>query len=258
MTIIFKLAIALVVLGLIAMSMHIIEQYERGVVYRLGKVRAERLPGLRFTIPIIDRISKVMVAVVALQLEPQKVITQDSVSLSIRAVIYYKVIDAVKSEVEVDDSEEAIELRGQSVLRQVIGSRQLQEVLAHTAQVAASIKAELETSAAPWGLEVQHVELLDVALPKSLQRAMAAQAEATREAAAKVIAAKGEKDAAGQLAEAAALLNPTALRLRELQTMREIGTDNNTVIVLDSNSGPSGAFAGMAAAGQIAGQLSTD
>jgi hypothetical protein len=189
----------------------IVKQYERGVVYRLGRiVGPERQPGLNFVIPLIDRMVKVSVATEPLELAPQEVITQDNVSLTIAAVIYYRVVDAIKSEVEVDGYEDAIELHAQSVLRQVIGGSDLAEVLAHSQTVAGKISSELIKLAAEWGLKVLKVELCDVTLPKGMKRAMAAQAEAAREAAAKVTAAEGELNAAAHLRAAADQLSPTA------------------------------------------------
>jgi regulator of protease activity HflC (stomatin/prohibitin superfamily) len=230
----------------------IVKQYERGVVYRLGRiVGPERQPGLNFVIPLIDRMVKVSVATEPLELAPQEVITQDNVSLTIAAVIYYRVVDAIKSEVEVDGYEDAIELHAQSVLRQVIGGSDLAEVLAHSQTVAGKISSELIKLAAEWGLKVLKVELCDVTLPKGMKRAMAAQAEAAREAAAKVTAAEGELNAAAHLRAAADQLSPTALRLRELQTIRDIGAEQNTVIVVDSRNGD---VAAQATAGQIAGR----
>jgi len=244
---------ALVALVLFFTSVRIVKQWERGVVYRLGRVTgAARQPGLRFVIPLIERMEKVMVAVVALELEPQQVITKDNVSLAIKAVVYFRVNDAVKAEVEVDDYEDAVSLRGQSVLRQVIGASMLDDVLAHNAGVAVSIKDQLAGVAAAWGLDVQSVELLDVELPEGMRRAMAAQAEAARMAQAKVAEAQGEKNSALLLREAADILGEsgTALRLRELQVLQAIGTEQGTVIVMDSHSG---AIAAQSAAGQIAG-----
>lgn len=246
-----KLLVALLLLLLVVQSIRIVNQYERGVVYRLGRVTGAREPGLRLIIPFIDRMDKVGIAVIALELKAQQVITADNVSLSIRAVVYYKVSDPVVAETEVDDYQDAIQLRGQSVLRQVIGASSLENVLAHSATVADSIKSQIEAAATSWGLVVQDVELRDVELPEGMRRAMAAQAEASREAEAKVIAAQGELSSAAVLAQAAALLSPVALRLRELQTIKEIGSENNTVIVMDSHGGETAA---QSVAGQIAGQ----
>jgi len=246
------IALAVVVVVIVASSMHTVQQYERGVVYRLGRVLGStRNPGLTLIIPFIEKMEKVSVAVEALELDPQEVITSDNVSLQIRAVVYYRVVDAIKAETEVEFYDDAIKLRGQSVLRQVIGANPLEQVLAHSAGVAANIKDQIEAIADTWGLEVQSVELMDVVLPDTMKRAMAAQAEASRDAAAKVIAAQGELNSAELLGKAAALLSPVALRLRELQTIREIGTENNTVIVMDSQHGD---IAAQSTAGTIAGR----
>jgi regulator of protease activity HflC (stomatin/prohibitin superfamily) len=251
MTWLVWIVVAVVLLVLAIKAFYIIDQYERGVVYRLGRVKRERQPGFNVVIPFVDRLVKIMTAVEAMTLEPQQVITKDNVSLSIRAVVYFRVIDAVKAEVEVDDYKDAIYQRAQSVLRQVIGASELNSVLAQTEDVSGQIKSRLADSARNWGLEVDNVELTDIELPDGMRRAMAAQAEAVREAAAKVAAAEGEQSSAQILRRAADVLSPVALRLRELQTIAAIGTEQNTVIVVDSQQGAPAAYA---AAGQVAGR----
>ncbi len=247
--------LGIAVLVLLIRSIHIVKQYQRGVVYRLGRASDKvRMPGLRFTIPLIEWVVKVPVATEALELKPQEVITKDDVSLTVQAVIFLRVANARAAEIEVDDYEEAIKQRGQSVLRQVIGSMSLEKVLAQSAEVVGDIKSRLAALAEAWGLDVQSVELKDIQLPKGMKRAMAAKAEAEREAKAKVIAAQGERDSAELLAQAAEMLTPTAVRLRELQVLQAIGAEQNTVVVIDSSAGT---VAGQAAAGQLAGQQST-
>ncbi len=242
--------VALTVLIKLVRSIRIINQFERGVVYRLGRVLAEpKQPGLRFLIPFLDRMVRVVVAIETEELEEQEVITSDSVSLTVQPVVYYRVTDAVKAEVEVDDYEEAVVQKALLVLRRVIGGSTLEEVLSHGDEVNRKIQQQLEEAAADWGVTIQSIELKDVQLPEGMKRAMAAQAEATREAAAKIVAAQGELDAADRLRQAADLLSPEAMRLRTLQTLKEIGADHNTVIVMDTANG---AIAAQAAAGALA------
>ncbi|HEX6461836.1 MAG TPA: SPFH domain-containing protein [Candidatus Saccharimonadales bacterium] len=244
--------IGIAVVVLLIRSIHIVKQWERGVVYRLGRVsRRERMPGLRFTIPLIEWIVKVPVATEALELKPQEVITADDVSLGIQAVIYFRVTDPVGAEVQVDDYEAAIKELGQSALREVIGSSPLKSVLAQSAEVASSIQQRLAGLAQNWGLVVESIGLKNVQLPKRMQRAMAAEAEAKQEATAKVVAAEGEKESATLLREAADALSPEALELRRLQVIGDIGSTSGAVVVIDSSRGT---VAGQAAAGQIAGQ----
>jgi len=246
--------VGLIVIVLATQMVRIVHEYERGVVYRFGRVkRLEQRPGLCWLIPFVDRLTKVVVAVEALSLESQRVITKDNVSLRIDAVIYFRVLDAIAAEVKVDDYEEAIQLRGQSALRQVIGATDLAKVLGHSEDVADAIRGRLADVSTDWGVDIESIELKDVSLPEGMQRAMAAAAEAEREAAAKVAAAKGESESAELLREAADKLGPAGLRLRELETIRAIGTEHNTVIVMDSASG---ATAAAATAGQIAGHNS--
>jgi regulator of protease activity HflC (stomatin/prohibitin superfamily) len=243
---------ALLILAFILSAFRIVQQYEKGVVFRFGRVVGERDPGLRMVVPLIDRLYHADLQVVTLGLEPQQVITKDSVSLGIQVVVYYRVVDATMSIVEIEDAPSAIQQLGQAIMRRVMGQRTLEELLEHGEQVTTSIRNELEEAATDWGLRITRIELKDIDLPDGMRRAMAAKAEASREADAKVIGAEGEKSSAAILKEAADQLSPTALRLRELQVMREIGSENSTVIVVPS--GGFGEVAGSAAAGAIAAQ----
>jgi regulator of protease activity HflC (stomatin/prohibitin superfamily) len=204
-------------------SVRIIWQYERGVVFRFGKVVGlERQPGIRFKLPFIDTMVKVNVQIKALPLETQQVITKDSVSLTILAVVFYKVVDAIKSEVEIEAYEYAIEEYGQSVMRKLVGRHALEDILHSEEDIAERIKTELEATVSDWGIEITQIELKDIDLPESMRRAMAAKAESQREAEAKVIGAQGELDSSQILRDAADKLSPQALELRRLQVTREI------------------------------------
>src|SRR4051794_20767983 len=226
-----------------------IRAYERGIVTRFGKPVGERGPGLVMVAPLIDRVHRVTMQTVALELEPQDVITKDHVSLTIRAVVYHRVSNATTSYVAVEDYQDAIDLYAQSTMRRVIGAHPLVDILSHSDAVSAAIAEALEAMAAQWGITVSDIQLNDISMPETMQRAMASAAEAQREAAAKVAAAQGERDSAELLEEAASLMSPTALRLRELQTIREVGTERSTIIVMDSSKGD---LAGQAAAGTAA------
>ena len=240
----------LVVLAIILSAFRIVQQYQRGVVTRFGRVVGEREPGLRLVVPLIDRMVHVDMQVFTLVLESQRVITKDSVSLGIRVVVYYRVVDVIRNYTELDDDDVAIEQLGQAIMRRLVGQRDLRDLLVHGEAVTTAIQAELEDSATEWGLRITRLEIKDIDLPKAMQRAMAAEAEAARVAAAKVTEAHGELDSADLLAQAAERLSPGALRLRELQVTQAIGADNATVVVV-----PSGDYAkltGSAAAGAIA------
>ena len=247
----------LVAVALFASSLRVIRAYERGVVTRFGKPAGERGPGLVMVAPLIDRVHRVTMQTVALELEPQEVITKDHVSLTIRAVVYHRVTDATTSYVAVEDYQDAIDLYAQSTMRRVIGAHPLVDILSHSDAVSAAIADALEAMAAQWGITVSDIQLNDISMPETMQRAMASAAEAQREAAAKVAAAQGERDSAALLEEAASLMSPTALRLRELQTIREVGTERSTIIVMDSSKGDAAGQAAAGTAAAIAAQTST-
>jgi regulator of protease activity HflC (stomatin/prohibitin superfamily) len=249
MTAAVVLVVVVAAIALLAFSLRVIQAYERGVITRFGKPVGERGPGLVMVAPFIDRVQRVTMQTVALEMDPQDVITKDHVSLTIRAVVYHRVTDATTSYVAVEDYEDAIDLYAQSTLRRVIGAHPLVDILSHSDAVSAAIASALETMASQWGITVSDIQLNDISLPESMQRAMASAAEAQREAAAKVAAAQGEKDSAELLEQAASLMSPTALRLRELQTIREVGTERSTIIVMDTAKGD---IAGQSAAGTAA------
>ena len=251
MTTVLIVVVVVVVLAvaLLASSLRVIRAYERGVVTRFGKPAGERGPGLVMVAPLIDRVHRVTMQTVALELAPQDVITQDHVSLTIRAVVYHRVTNATTSYVAVEGYQDAIDLYAQSTMRRVIGAHPMVDVLSHSDAVSAAIAEALEAMAAQWGITVSDIQLNDISMPETMQRAMASAAEAQREATAKVAAAQGERDSAELLEQAASVMSPTALRLRELQTIREVGTERSTIIVMDSSKGD---LAGQAAAGTAA------
>ena len=225
----------LVILFLIILNgARVINQYERGVVFRLGKVQHHiKQPGFRVIIPIIDQLRKVSLRIVTLPIESQKIITRDNVSIDVAAVAYYQVADPTKSIVEIENVVSAIYQIAQTTVRNVVGQSNLDEVLSETVNINDKIKTILETSTEKWGIYVSTVEVKDIQLPESLQRAMAKQAEAEREKRAKVIAAEGEQLSAAKLGEAADIIaaHPIALQLRNLQVLSDIAVEKNSTII---------------------------
>lgn len=211
----------------------IVRQYERGVVFRLGKLRNVREPGMRFMIPLVDRMRKVSLRTVTMPIQSQQIITKDNVSIGVAAVAYYRRVDPVKSIVEIEDVESAINQIAQTTVRNVVGRSTLDAVLSETETLNQSIQALLDMTTERWGVLVQIVELKDIMLPESMQRAMAREAEAEREKRAKVIAAEGEALSVGKLAEAADVIlgHPIALQLRNLQVLAEIAIEKNSTII---------------------------
>ncbi len=232
-------AIVLLVFGLVvlvllaAASIRVVQQYQRGVHFRLGRVVGVREPGLRLIIPIIDRLWRVSMRIVTMPIQSQGIITRDNVSVDIAAVAYFRVIDARKSVVVIENVSAAINQIAQTTLRNVVGQHSLDEVLAQTEKINGSIRQILDTTTAEWGVEVTLVELKDIQLPDSMKRAMAREAEAEREKRAKIIAAEGEARAAAALGDASDTMmrHPLALQLRNLQTLLELGVEKNTTIV---------------------------
>lgn len=223
-----------VVLILLITGVRIINQYERGVVLRLGKVReAVKEPGLRLLIPIVDQMKKISIRIVTLPVTSQQVITKDNVSIDVAAVAYYQVNDPIKSVVEIENVISATFQIAQTTVRNIVGQSSLDEVLSDTAKINDKIKAILDIATAKWGIYVSTVELKDIKLPDSMQRAMAKQAEAEREKRAKIIAAEGEALSANKLGEAADIIaaHPIALQLRNLQTLTEISSEKNSTVI---------------------------
>ncbi len=245
-TVVFAVIVAALILA--ALSIRVVTQYEKGVLFRLGRVKDVREPGLRFIIPVIDRLRKVSMRIVTMPIQSQGIITRDNVSVDIAAVAYFRVVDAVKSVVVIENVGAAIDQIAQTTLRNVVGQHTLDETLADTEVINANIRQILDVITLEWGVEVTLVELKDIQLPDSMKRAMARQAEAEREKRAKIIAAEGESLAAAALGEASdtMMAHPLALQLRNLQTLVELGVDKNTTVVfpaqLMSAIGDIGAF----------------
>jgi regulator of protease activity HflC (stomatin/prohibitin superfamily) len=230
-------AVIVVVVGIAAVavsSVHILKQYERAVKFRLGRVRDDAFgPGLILIVPLIDHIRRVSLRIVTMPIQSQGIITRDNVSVDVSAVAYFRVDDAVKAVVAIEDVNSAIDQIAQTTLRSVVGRHTLDETLSETDRINQNIREILDVQTEEWGVKVTLVELKDIQLPESMKRAMARQAEAEREKRAKIIAAEGEAAAAGELARAADVMmaHPLALQLRNLQTLVEIGVDKNTCVV---------------------------
>lgn len=227
------IAVVILVVLFLANAVRVLNEYERGVVFRLGRVIAAKGPGLIILMPLIDRIQKVSLRLIATDVPPQDVITRDNVSVKVNAVIYFRVVDPVKAIISVSDYLYATSQLAQTTLRSVCGQAELDDLLAEREKINTHIQEILDKHTDPWGIKVGLVELKYIDLPQEMQRAMARQAEAERERRAKVIAAEGEFQAASRLAEAAAIIQryPTALQLRYLQTLREIAVENNSTTI---------------------------
>ena len=232
------LVAVLVVLGVLALlglalSVRIVQQYEKGVLFRLGRVTGTRDPGLTLIVPLIEVLRRVSLRIVTMPIQSQGIITRDNVSVDVSAVAYYQVVDATKSVVAIENVAAAINQIAQTTLRKVVGQHTLDETLAETDRINVSIREILDVTTADWGVVVTLVELKDIQLPDSMKRAMARQAEAEREKRAKIIAAEGESLAAGELGTASDIMmaHPLALQLRNLQSLVEIGVDKNTTVV---------------------------
>jgi len=231
------LIIVLVVLvGLLTLSIRIVKQYERGVVFRFGRLQGVREPGFRLIIPFVDVMHRVSLRVVTMPIQSQGIITRDNVSVDISAVAYYRVVDAVKSVIAIENVLAAINQIAQTTLRKVVGQHTLDETLAETDRINMDIRQILDLTTLEWGVEVTLVELKDIQLPDTMKRAMARQAEAEREKRAKIINAEGESLAAAALGDASdtMIAHPLALQLRNLQSLVEIGVDKNTTVVFPS------------------------
>ncbi len=217
----------------VVLSVRIVKQYEYGVLFRLGRVIGEREPGFRMIIPIVDVMHRVSLRIVTMPIQSQGIITQDNVSVDVSAVAYFKVVDAVKSVVAIENVYSAIDQIAQTTLRKVVGQHTLDQTLSETDKINLDIRAILDVTTIDWGIEVTLVELKDIQLPESMKRAMARQAEAEREKRAKIINAEGESLAAAALGEASdtMMAHPLALQLRNLQTLVELGVDKNTTVV---------------------------
>jgi len=226
--------IIFIVILFVLMGVRIINQYERGVIFRLGRVRGGvKEPGLRLIIPFVDRLHRVSMQIVTLPIDSQKIITKDNVSIDVAAVAYYKVVDPIKSIVDVQNVTAATYQIAQTTVRNIVGQSSLDDVLSQTSKINEAIKGILDQATSQWGIYVNTVELKDIQLPDTMQRAMAKQAEAEREKRAKIIAAEGEQLSATKLGEAADIIaaHPIALQLRNLQVLSDIAVEKNSTIV---------------------------
>jgi len=240
--------VAIAALIVLALAVRVVKQYERGVLFRLGRVIGCREPGLRLLIPIVDQLHRVSLRIVTMPIQSQGIITRDNVSVDVSAVAYFRVVDATKSVVAIENVHAAINQIAQTTLRKVVGQHTLDETLSETDRINIDIREILDITTVEWGVEVTLVELKDIQLPDSMKRAMARQAEAEREKRAKIINAEGESLAAAALGDASdtMMAHPLALQLRNLQSLVEIGVDKNTTVVfpapLMSTIGELGAF----------------
>ena len=229
-------AIILFVLIILANAIRILREYERGVIFRLGRLiggGGVKGPGLILLIPVIDKMVKVSLRTIVLDVPPQDVITQDNVSIKVNAVVYFRVVEPQKAIVQVENFLAATSQISQTTLRSVLGQSELDDLLSQREKINHRLQQIIDTNTEPWGIKVTNVEVKQIDLPQEMQRAMAKQAEAERERRAKVIAAEGEFQASQRLADAAKILDdqPSALTLRYLQTLREIATENNSTTI---------------------------
>ena len=229
------LLVVLIVFGLIIIlnAILILREYERGVIFRLGRLIALKGPGLIILIPLIDKMVKVSLRTVVMDVPPQDVITKDNVSLKVNAVVYFRVVQPEKAVVEVENYLFATSQLSQTTLRSVLGQSELDDLLAEREKINLQLQKIIDHQTEPWGIKVSTVEVKHIDLPQEMQRAMARQAEAERERRSKVIAAEGEFQAAEKLSQAAKILSiePSALTLRYLQTLSEIATENNSTTI---------------------------
>jgi len=229
-------AVPVIILAIIIFpqAIRILREYERGVIFRLGKLLRAKGPGVIFLIPIVDRMVRMDLRVVTIDVPRQEVMTRDNVPVSVDAVLYFRVIDPQAAVVKVENFLKATSLIAQTTLRSVLGQAELDELLAHREKINQTLQEIIDRQTDPWGIKVTAVEVKDVALPDTMKRAMAKQAEAERERRAKVVNAEGEYQAAEKMVQAAAIMSrePIALQLRFLQTMREISSEHNTTTFL--------------------------
>src|SRR5512139_3103481 len=227
------LTFLIIVVAAIISGIKILKEYERGVVFRLGRMVGARGPGMIYVIPGIEKMVKMDLRTVTMDIPPQDVITRDNVSVKVNAVLYFRVLEPTRAVIEVENYLFATSQLAQTTLRSTCGQGELDELLAEREKINARIQAILDAQTEPWGIKVALVELKNIDLPETMQRAMARQAEAERERRAKVIAAEGEFQAAQRIADAAAIIetHPTAIQLRFLQTLVEVAAGNNTTTI---------------------------
>lgn len=227
------ITVLVVTIFFLSAAIRILNEYERGVIFRLGRVIRAKGPGLIILIPVVDKMVKVSMRLIAMDIDPQDVISRDNVSVKVNAVIYFRVIDPIKAIVEVEDYSYAMSQLAQTTLRSVCGQAELDELLSAREKINSQLQEILDLHTDPWGIKVATVELKHIDLPQEMQRSMAKQAEAERERRAKIINADGEFQAATKLAQAAEIIrdHPMALQLRYLQTMREMSAEQNTTTI---------------------------
>ncbi len=227
------LTILVIIILFLASVLRILNEYERGIIFRLGRVIGSKGPGLIILIPVVDRMVRVSLRLVALDVSPQDVITRDNVSIKVNAVLYFRVMEPTKATIEVENYLYATSQLAQTTLRSICGEAELDELLAEREKINTKLQEILDRQTDPWGIKVTDVEIKHIDLPQEMGRAMAKQAEAERERRAKVINAEGEYHAANRLTEAAGIITqyPVALQLRYLQALNEISAENNSVTV---------------------------
>ncbi len=225
--------LVLFVIFILANAIKILREYERGVIFRLGRLVSTKGPGIIFLIPIVDRMIKISLRTVVMDVPPQDIITKDNVSLKVNAVVYFRVVQAEKAVVEVADYLFATSQISQTTLRSILGQSQLDEILAEREKINRELQKIIDEQTEPWGVKVTAVEVKQVDLPIEMQRAIAIQAQAERERRAKIINAEGEFQASQKLSDAAAVIQqyPVAIQLRFLQTLTEISSDKNSTIL---------------------------
>ena len=229
--------ILVIILILLALSLKVVKEYDRGVIFFLGKCTGVRGPGLIILIPVFERMTKVTLRTITMTIPSQKIITKDNVSIDIAAVAYYHIVDPKKSVVSIENVHDAVNQISQTTVRNVVGRFSLDQLLSQTGDINVQIKDVIDSHTEPWGAQVTAVEIKDITLPDNMQRAMAKEAEAERERRAKIVAAEGEFQAAEKLGQAADLIaaHPVALQLRTLQTMAEIATEKNSTIIFPAH-----------------------
>ena len=227
------LVLVVFVVIVLAKSIKIVQEYERGVIFRLGRCVGAKGPGMFFVVPVIDKIVRVNLQTMAVPVQPQQVITRDNVTVVVDAVAYFQVYDPVSSVIKVNNWWGASQLVAQTTLRSIIGRHELDQLLSERDRIDGELQSALDAQTEPWGVKVMRVELRDVQLPEQMQRAMARQAEAERERRAKIIAAEGELQASEMLAQAATMMAtaPGAMHLRTLQTLAEVAVEKNSTLV---------------------------
>jgi len=252
---VFVAVILFVVLPILGAAVRVVQEYERGVIFRLGRLVGAKGPGLFLIIPFIDRMQKVDLRVVTMEVPPQEVITRDNVTMRVSAVLYFRVLDPARAVTQVADYVRAAFQIAQTTLRSVLGQSELDELLANRDEINDRLQQIIDTQTEPWGVKVTTVEVKDLELPEAMQRAMARQAEAEREKRAKIIHASGEFEAAQTLADAAKVIGsePQTLQLRYLQTLTEISAERNSTIIFPVPIDLLSAFFGAPGAGDRTG-----